>query len=178
MPVDMKETIADAAKRLMFDRNVKKITVKDIVAECQITRQTFYYHFEDIPALIQWELEKNMNRLLQEIGTQDDWEKGIKYLFLAAINGSPYLKRGMRSNYREEIERLLIQYTYKFFEQIIEQRDLYQSCSHSEVKLVVRYHSQAVLGILREWTEEDTKNLDQIVHEVYRLIMGEISPFQ
>ena len=51
MPTDMKETIAEAAKRLLMEKHVKKLTVKDIVEECQITRQAFYYHFEDIPDL-------------------------------------------------------------------------------------------------------------------------------
>ena len=52
MPADMKARIAAAAARLVFEKNVRKLTVTDIVAECQITRPTFYYHFEDIPALL------------------------------------------------------------------------------------------------------------------------------
>ena len=51
MAVDMKESIAQAAKVLLTEKGVKKLTVKDIVDACHITRQAFYYHFEDIPAL-------------------------------------------------------------------------------------------------------------------------------
>lgn len=49
MSVEMKEIIAESARTLIFEKRVKKLTVKDIVEECNITRQTFYYHFEDIP---------------------------------------------------------------------------------------------------------------------------------
>jgi len=49
MAIDMKKTIAEAASNLLFEKKVKKLTVKDIVEECHITRQAFYYHFEDIP---------------------------------------------------------------------------------------------------------------------------------
>ena len=52
MPADMKDTIAQAAKSLLMEKGVRKLTVKDIVEECSITRQAFYYHFEDIPALL------------------------------------------------------------------------------------------------------------------------------
>ena len=45
MPVDMKETIAEAARTLLMEKRKKKLTVKDIVDECSITRQAFYYHF-------------------------------------------------------------------------------------------------------------------------------------
>ena len=47
--MDMKEIIAEAARKLILEKKVKKLTVKDIVEECQITRQAFYYHFEGIP---------------------------------------------------------------------------------------------------------------------------------
>lgn len=44
MAVDMKETIAEAARKLLMEKKVKKLTVKDIVETCEITRQAFYYH--------------------------------------------------------------------------------------------------------------------------------------
>lgn len=58
MAIDMKEEIAEAARRLLMDKKVKKLTVKDIVEECHITRQAFYYHFEDIPDMLKWMLER------------------------------------------------------------------------------------------------------------------------
>ena len=66
MSVDMKETIARAVKVLVVDKKVKKLTVKDIVEECNITRQTFYYHFEDIPDLLRWSLNKKSEEIFQE----------------------------------------------------------------------------------------------------------------
>lgn len=33
-----------------------------------------------------------------------------------------------------------------------------------------------IMGLLRSWTAEDTKNLDTIVHEVYLIMMGKIAP--
>ena len=64
MAADMKQTIAQAAKTLLMEKNVKKLTVKDIVEECQITRQAFYYHFEDIPDLFRWMLERDTARTM------------------------------------------------------------------------------------------------------------------
>ena len=48
MPTDMKRAIAEAMQTLLIERHVKKLTVKDIVEQCHITRQAFYYHFEGI----------------------------------------------------------------------------------------------------------------------------------
>ena len=67
MPVDMKQYIADAAERLIEEKRAKKLTVTDIVEECAITRQTFYYHFEDIPDLINWMLKQEFEKAAREI---------------------------------------------------------------------------------------------------------------
>lgn len=176
MPTDMKETIAEAAKRLLMEKHVKKLTVKDIVEECQITRQAFYYHFEDIPDLFRWILEESSRQFIRKVQESRDDEEMLKYFFLMSINAAPYVRKGLQGSYREELEQLLRQNIRRLFERTIEEKQLYQQYSHSEVKLFLRYHSQAVMGILREWTEEDTRNLDQIVHNIYLLIQGKISP--
>ena len=70
MPVDMKEVIAQAAMKLLIEKHAKKLTVKDIVEECHITRQTFYYHFADIPEMFRWILEQQGQRALLEAKAQ------------------------------------------------------------------------------------------------------------
>jgi len=177
LAIDMKEVIAEAAKRLLFEKNVKKLTVKDVVEECQITRQTFYYHFEDIPALMRWALEKRMANFLDEIKTSKTAEEAIRYFFLVAINAYPYVKKGMEANYRDEIEKLLEQSVYGLFKQITEKENLYKNSSRSELDLILRYHSGAMLGVLRGWTKDDTDNLDMVAHNVYLLITGKLTPF-
>lgn len=177
MTKDMKEIIAEAAKRLLTEKHVKKLTVKDIVEECRITRQTFYYHFEDIPEMLKWALEQETNRLMQEARKTKDEEERLRYFFRVAINAAPHLRKGMKNSYQDEIEQIFSQYIYRLFEMTIEAENLYQSCSRAELKLIIRYHSQAVIGLLRGWTEEDTGNLDQIVHQVYRLMTGDITPY-
>lgn len=176
MPADMKDTIAQAAKSLLMEKGVRKLTVKDIVEECSITRQAFYYHFEDIPALFRWMFERDTERNLLEARAQESGEARLHRFFVVAINAMPYVKKGMESNYREELERLLVEYIQRLFEQVCDEEGLYQDCTRIEVKLILRYHSQAIIGILRSWTEADTKNLDQIVSVVDRLMTEGISP--
>ena len=164
MPLDMKDTIAQAAESLIMKRGVKKLTVKDIVEECHITRQAFYYHFEDIPALFRWILNRDSEQIITEVKAMEKGEEKLRYLFLLAVNALPYMKKGMETNYRDELERMLTQYTGKLFEYMCDEEGLYQGCSRWEAKLIFRYHCQAIIGLFLSWTEEDTKNLDKIVH--------------
>ena len=170
MASDMKEAIAAAAKKLLMEKEVKKLTVKDIVEECRITRQAFYYHFEDIPDLFHWILERDMERVLSEVKSMDGGEARLRYLFALGINSTPYIKKGMESNYRDELERYLTEYTYRLLERLCDEYGLYQDRSRFEFSLILKYHSQAILGLMKNWTKADTENLDQIVHTIFSLM--------
>lgn len=177
MAIDTKEVIAQAVRTLLIDKKVKKLTVKDIVEECNITRQTFYYHFEDIPDLLKWIAGQASEKIMKECAAQGDPESGLRYFFLLALNIRPIINRGMQSNYREELEKLLISQFYSYIEEVAEKDNLYPDCSRADLKLILRYHSYAVMGILRNWNDADTENLDHIVHEIFLLLTGEIRPF-
>ena len=125
--MDMKEIITEAARKLVLEKKVKKLTVKDIVEECQITRQAFYYHFEGIPDMIQWSIKQGTRRLLEACKEQGGAEAALKYLFVFAINAIPEVRKGIESNYGKELEQTLMQGTYELFESIVEEENLYQN---------------------------------------------------
>lgn len=49
-----KRKIADCVKQLMRKKEIRKITVQDIMDETSMSRQSFYYHFKDIYDVIEW----------------------------------------------------------------------------------------------------------------------------
>ena len=48
-----KAAIMESLLKLLDERPLNKISVRDIVEDCGINRNTFYYHFEDMPALVE-----------------------------------------------------------------------------------------------------------------------------
>ena len=176
MPIDMKGTIAQAAMTLLTEKYVKELTVKDIVEECHITRQTFYYHFADIPEMFRWILEQQGQRALLEAKAQKGGEAGLRSLFVMELETMTYLRRVERTAYGRELQQLVAQSIQNVFEKVIDEQGLYAQCSRPEVKLVVRYHVGAILGLFQSWTDEDTKHLDDIVHTVFQLMTEGISP--
>ena len=178
MPTDMKRTIAEAAQTLLVQRHVKKLTVKDIVEECHITRQAFYYHFADIPELLRWMIEGYFQQVLGETLAQEDGEAGLRCFFVMAINAAPYVEHGMKSNYGEELKRLLRQRFQHYFLLAARQKRFYPDCTAAQLEIIQRYHSQAILGLLEEWTEADTRDLDQIVHTLYHIMTAHIPPWE
>lgn len=67
MSKNMKIIISQSLINLAQSKTFDKITVKDIVDDCNISRQTFYYHFKDIMDVIEWSFIQEYNRVLIEI---------------------------------------------------------------------------------------------------------------
>ena len=103
---------------------------------------------------------------------QQDLEKGLRHFFEIAIQLQPYAIRGMQSNYGDEIGRMLEQVFYDLFEKVTEMQHWYEGYSDKDREFILHYHCQAVMGLLREWTKQDTENIGYIVHQIYLLLMG------
>ena len=53
MPSFTKKAIVESFLRLVGKKPIEKITVRDVVDECGINRNTFYYYFQDIYAVLE-----------------------------------------------------------------------------------------------------------------------------
>ena len=49
MPNFTKQAIKDSFLRLLNQQPLSKISVRSIVEDCGINRNSFYYHYQDIP---------------------------------------------------------------------------------------------------------------------------------
>lgn len=49
-----REALASSLKKLMEQKPLAQISIREIIEDCGVNRQTFYYHFRDIYALAEW----------------------------------------------------------------------------------------------------------------------------
>lgn len=80
----MKYKLANAMKELLVHTPVDKITVKQIVDQCNVTRPTFYRHFKDKYDLINWYFDKLLLKSFEHMGegttVYDGLVKKFEYL--------------------------------------------------------------------------------------------------
>lgn len=74
-----KELLTDTFWELLEEKAYSKITVNDIVSRCDVNRNTFYYHFQDIPSLMINSIEKWADGIIKEYAIS---EKSVNCLFL------------------------------------------------------------------------------------------------
>ena len=63
-----REAVKAAFLRLLEERPLREITVKDIVQSGGVNRNTFYYHFKDIPALLEELVTDQADRIIAAQG--------------------------------------------------------------------------------------------------------------
>lgn len=69
-----KKALAASVMKLLESKPLDKITIKDITDECGVTRNTFYYHFQDIYDLCSWIF---ISRAEEIMNAHRDEEHGI-----------------------------------------------------------------------------------------------------
>lgn len=67
------KAIVETTMRLVEQKTVKKITIRDIVEACGITRNTFYYYFHDIYEVLEHALAAGFERIGEESETFEDF---------------------------------------------------------------------------------------------------------
>lgn len=73
-----KELLAESFRELARDRDIDRITVRDIVKNCGYSIATFYRQFRDKYDLIAWDYTRDVQLLLeQEDGTRKDWRQSL-----------------------------------------------------------------------------------------------------
>jgi probable dihydroxyacetone kinase regulator len=81
----MKQILAESLEDLMNERQIGKISVSEIVSNCETTRQTFYNNFKDKYDLMTWvylsDEEKYTNRLWENYTWRDSTLDTCKFLF-------------------------------------------------------------------------------------------------
>ena len=110
--------------------------------------------------------------------SEKDGEAGLRCFFTMAINAAPYVERSMRSNYGPEFRRLLRQASggtslwppSRASSTPATPRPSCKSSSGTTVRLF--------WGLLEEWTDADTEQLDQIVHTVYHIMTTPLPPWE
>ena len=75
MPSFTRKAIMEAFVQLLNERPVNKIAIKDIVEVCGINRNTFYYHFQDLPSLIEAIAKDEVDFVISKYARVESYEQ-------------------------------------------------------------------------------------------------------
>ena len=175
MPVNVKPMIADAFLKLSKEKNIDKITVKDIVDECGISRQSFYYHFQDILEVIEWSAEQAFQKLLARSMETDDAEAVFQDFIAAADEASAMLRKLLNSQKREQVERLMVRSVRTYLQEMIRRRGPITDIPYEDAETALSFCTYGIVGLLLEYCEKKDVDRAQLARQMYRLLTGRVA---
>ena len=148
-----KKTLAESLKKIMKKKSFSKITISEIISDCGVNRKTFYYHFEDIYALLKWIFENEAIEVVKHFNLAVDYEEAILFVMDYIENNDYLINCAYDSIGRDEMKRFLYADFIELISSVIDcaEKDANKQLS-SEYKLFLcNFYVEAVAGILIDW---------------------------
>ncbi|MCI8388922.1 MAG: TetR family transcriptional regulator [Clostridiales bacterium] len=167
MPNYTKKAIRESFIKLLNERPLNHITVKDIVEDCGINRNSFYYHYQDLPALIEEIIAEQLKAITEQYQSVDSFEECFK----AAIEFTENNRRAVMHIYNSLSRDVYEQYLMEvceycvtlYIDKLIDNRTI----SASDREIIIRSCKCEFFGIIAEWMMNKMKG--DLVSEFSRL---------
>lgn len=168
-----KKLISDMFWQLLEEKPYNKITVQNIVERCQLNRNTFYYHFQDIPALAEYSVKEWADEQIKancEFGSPVNCVVPIAQEFSKRKKAFVHLYRSSRQDsfirYLSEICFHIVEY---YVSSAVGEEDI--SPEHEET--LIRYYKCALSGIILDWLYSDASyDLPEFCEKICAVFQG------
>lgn len=166
-----KELIVNIFWEILEEKPYSKITVQEIADRCHVNRNTFYYHFQDIPSLAMNSVQDWMDDVIRR---NEIFGSRIKCLTYMAEECTKR-KKAFLHLYQSAEKDNLLWYMNKMGDHVIrsymENTTDYETRSTEEKEVLIRYFKCSFTGILLDWMEADgSYDLVEFYEKLYCLL--------
>ena len=166
MARNTKWAIIEAYTTLIKTKSIDKVTVKDVVEVCGITRQTFYYHFQDLLDVLEWGLRVTTDTAVQR-GVEAGSIESALHLFLDAADRNRQLGRKIfTSQKKPQLCDMIFHMIESLLFAIFKEKNADASVPVDELDFAVHFYAHAVTGILYDVVMNEDIDLDSIVQQI------------
>lgn len=174
MPLNMKSTIANAFMTLSKTKDVDKITVTDLVKACHISRQTFYYHFQDILEVLEWSVQQVFQEILAHRMDTDAPEDTLRTFIESSSEADVLLKKLLHSQRREQIETIFVNAVRSYLQEVLNRQELKSDLPLADAKIMLDFCTYGIVGLLLENCGKKSLDKEKMANQVVRLISKRI----
>lgn len=152
---ECKKMIMAAFWDLLEEKPFNKITVKQIVERCGVNRNTFYYYFQDIPALAEEILNNQIDRLIDRHCRPGSLEECISFTVKFFTDNQQIAMHFYRALPRDIFIRHLDQLLYHLVSEYIENISAALKIKVDNEEIVIRFFKCLLLGVFLDWLDKD-----------------------
>lgn len=162
-----KKAIISTFFDLISKRSLDKITVKDIVDQCEINRNTFYYYYKDIYDLIEDIFQTEIQKVIQNKDTEDSFLAALKQGLQLIIEYKDVITNMYFSKSREIIIKYLIASADTFVSKFTREYAKDMQIEERDILLVIEWYKAALSEVMLRWIQDETgKEPDEFVQKL------------
>ena len=172
MANNTKQVIAQAYADLIAKKNIDRVTVKDVAEACGITRQTFYYHFQDLLDVIEWSIRHQTEKIVKQ-SQQEESLEDMLCTFLNSASQNRYLARKiLASQKRYQIDSLIIESVRSWLTGLYDKKCGTSVSSDRQTQFTIQFYTYAICGVLLETVMGDETDIRQKAQQVVQLMQS------
>lgn len=168
-----KKAIVEAFWKLLEEKPYNKITVKEIVDSCQVNRNTFYYHFHDIPDLLEQIIKKDADDIIQTNTNFGSPMDCLTPLVQYCLNHQKAILHIYNSVHREvflnEFNKLGLYLVTQYIDTVTAELTL----QPTDKELLIRLYKCVLVGIFLDWLNEGM-NYDLLASMLFSVFFPEL----
>ena len=170
-----KKAIRNSFLTLLEEKPLKQISVRDIVENCGINRNTFYYHYQDIPQLLQSIIHEEAERLITDNPTLDSMEACMNTIIDFAMQNKILVMHIYKSVNRDVFEERLWwvceSVMTRYVDGLIQDRNI----SAHDREIIIAYVKAVGFGLVLGWLETGmTTEIREFTHRMCQLKLGDL----
>ena len=170
-----KKAFATSLKKLLSQKPLDKIKITDITEDCEVNRQTFYYHFKDIYDLLEWVYTNEATRALGDKKTYDTWQEGFYEIFEYILENKTFVLNTYNSVSREYLERYLYNEAYYLLLGVVEEKSKGMSVRDKDKSFIADFYKFSFVGLVIDWIRKGMiEEPKDIIQRLNTLISGNI----
>lgn len=167
MALGTKRALAQSLRNMLTKRTLDKITVKDVVEDCGVNRQTFYYYFHDIYDLLEWIFEDMIETMMAQRQDRTEWTDGIDDLVKKMLEERRLILNAYHSVGHEAVSRFIRRWLKPLIDQVVERESEGLDVCQEDRDFVSEMFTLGTSGFLTEWIEkqlpqDDLQKLEKI----------------
>lgn len=173
-----KKALSFSLKELLKEKTISKITINDICEKAGVRRQTFYYHFADLPELVEWTCYTEAESVLKENRTYNSWQEGFLDIFKLAKKEKSFLLNIYHGVSLELLQNYLCKLTFPLLKKVVDEVCLslgVDDVSETDKGFIERFYTIAFVDIMISWADRDMKeDPKDIIDHLSPLVKGTI----
>ena len=155
--MNTKKALCSTLKELMKHKAFSKITVSELIRECNVNRKTFYYHFEDIYDLLKWTFEEEAIAVVRNYDLKCNPEEIINFVLDYCEENRFLLTNACESLGRDSFGRFFYNDFYDIGLSLISEAERVSGklVDDRYRKFLCSFYVEAISGILYNWIKSD-----------------------